>query len=54
MERGQIYGLLGKLDNFTHVKWSQCCSLVAHWLSVIGDCGSNPGEGEKFCCFVFE
>ena len=25
----------------------QCSSLVAHWLLVLGDHGSNPGGGEK-------
>ena len=29
-------------------------SLVTHWPSIPGDCGSSPSEGEKFALFVFE
>ena len=33
---------------------SQHSSLVAHWLSGTGNCGSNPSEGEKLSSFIFE
>ena len=34
-------------------QWSQCSSLIAHWLSVPGDHGSNPCGGEEFFLFRF-
>ena len=37
VERGQIYGLLGKLDNLTNVKGGHYSSLVTHWLLGPGD-----------------
>ena len=36
------------------ISGSQHCSLVAHRLSVPGNCGSNPSEGEKLSSFIFE
>ena len=43
--------MLHVLDVFN---FSHCSSLKAHWLSVLGDSGSNPGGGEKISSFVFE
>ena len=36
------------------IKWDRRSSLVAHWLLVPGDYGSNPCGREKCSCFVFE
>ena len=45
----QMYKISKSMDYNT----SQCSSLVAHWLLVPGDHGSNPSGGEKCALFRF-